>query len=155
MSIPNTQVIPSKAYDAYYKLTDPVLQIKSYVEDIVRSSVPKMELDQAFEAKVCRLHVNWASSPSSVDRWIDLIDSRAQFHHPPRPQEELAHTIRDALQHTMSGYGYSIIQALVVDIRVDDKVKHVRMREARLSFCIESTVWWCGALILPLSFLRF
>ena len=58
------------------------------MEDIVRSTVPKMELDSAFEAK-----------------------------------EELAHAIRDSLQQIMSGYGYAIIQSLVVDIRVDEKVK--------------------------------
>ena len=33
----------------------------------------------------------------------------------------------------MSNYGYSIIQALVVDIRVDEKVKHVR---AYLHTCV-------------------
>lgn len=59
-----------------------------YVEDIVRSTVPKMELDMAFEAK-----------------------------------EELAHAIRDSLQQTMGTYGYTIIQSLVLDIRVDEKVK--------------------------------
>lgn len=87
------QVITEKAWEAFYKLTDPVLQIKSYVEDIVvsgrkdfrmslpppaafqletdlstractqRSTVPRMELDAAFEAK-----------------------------------EDLAHSIRDSLQ---------------------------------------------------------
>lgn len=64
-------MITTKAYESFYKLTDPVLQIKSYVEDIVRSSVPKLEVDAVFEAK-----------------------------------EELAHAIRDALQQTMSNYGY-------------------------------------------------
>jgi regulator of protease activity HflC (stomatin/prohibitin superfamily) len=38
-------------YDAYYRLTDPQAQIRSYVYDSVRSAVPKMELDSAFEAK--------------------------------------------------------------------------------------------------------
>jgi regulator of protease activity HflC (stomatin/prohibitin superfamily) len=53
------------------------------VEDIVRSTVPKMELDSTFEAK-----------------------------------EEIAHAIRDSLQHIMKDYGYQIIQSLVVDIKV-------------------------------------
>jgi regulator of protease activity HflC (stomatin/prohibitin superfamily) len=39
------------AYDAYYRLTDPRGQIQSYVFDVVRSTVPKMELDEAFASK--------------------------------------------------------------------------------------------------------
>lgn len=38
-------------YDAYYKLSNPRAQIESYVFDVVRARVPKLKLDQAFEAK--------------------------------------------------------------------------------------------------------
>jgi regulator of protease activity HflC (stomatin/prohibitin superfamily) len=44
-------VLLESAYDAYYRLTDPRSQIQSYVFDVVRSSVPKMELDDAFASK--------------------------------------------------------------------------------------------------------
>jgi len=37
--------------DAYYKLTRPESQIKSYIEDALRSSVPKLTLDELFEKK--------------------------------------------------------------------------------------------------------
>lgn len=37
--------------DAYYKLMNPVEQIKSYIEDALRSSVPKLTLDELFEKK--------------------------------------------------------------------------------------------------------
>ncbi|XP_024376157.1 hypersensitive-induced response protein 1 [Physcomitrium patens] len=39
------------AEDAFYKLTNPREQIKSYVFDVVRASVPKMLLDDVFEQK--------------------------------------------------------------------------------------------------------
>ncbi|CAM9161538.1 unnamed protein product, partial [Ectocarpus fasciculatus] len=45
------RVIPENAVSAYYKLTDHKQQIKSYVFDVIRSTVPKMELDTAFESK--------------------------------------------------------------------------------------------------------
>lgn len=35
--------------DAYYKLMRPESQIKSYIEDALRSSVPKLTLDELFE----------------------------------------------------------------------------------------------------------
>ncbi|GAB2022685.1 SPFH domain-containing protein [Pseudolactococcus yaeyamensis] len=37
--------------DAYYKLMNPGEQIKSYIEDALRSSVPKLTLDELFEKK--------------------------------------------------------------------------------------------------------
>ncbi|AYF99707.1 SPFH domain-containing protein [Lactococcus allomyrinae] len=37
--------------DAYYKLMNPGEQIKSYIEDALRSAVPKLTLDELFEKK--------------------------------------------------------------------------------------------------------
>lgn len=45
------RVVAEKAYEAYYRLTDARGQIQSYVFDVVRSTVPKMELDEAFASK--------------------------------------------------------------------------------------------------------
>jgi len=39
------------AYRAYYGLSDVGLQIRAYVEDIVRSAIPLLTLDEAFESK--------------------------------------------------------------------------------------------------------
>jgi len=45
------RVLVDGAYDAYYRLTDPRNQIQSYVFDVVRSTVPRMDLDDAFVSK--------------------------------------------------------------------------------------------------------
>ena len=45
------RIITEKAYDAYYRLMDPTKQIESHVFDVVRSTVPKMTLDQVFQSK--------------------------------------------------------------------------------------------------------
>jgi regulator of protease activity HflC (stomatin/prohibitin superfamily) len=45
------QVIPEQAESAIYKLANVGAQIDSYVSDVVRSCVPKMTLDEAFEEK--------------------------------------------------------------------------------------------------------
>lgn len=45
------KVQPELVYDAYYKLENSQAQIKAYVFDTVRSVLPTMELDAAFEAK--------------------------------------------------------------------------------------------------------
>ncbi|CAM9601716.1 unnamed protein product, partial [Sphacelaria rigidula] len=45
------QAVETKIYDAYYRLTDPKAQIRSYVYDVVRSTLPKLDLDQAFDSK--------------------------------------------------------------------------------------------------------
>jgi len=45
------RVITQQAYDAYYRLSDPRGQIQSYVFDVIRSTVPRLELDEAFASK--------------------------------------------------------------------------------------------------------
>lgn len=48
--------------DAYYKLMRPEAQIKSYIEDALRSSVPKLTLDELFEKKMklrLKYNIKW------------------------------------------------------------------------------------------------
>jgi len=45
------RVITESAYDAYYRLSDPRGQIESYVFDVVRSTIPRLKLDEAFASK--------------------------------------------------------------------------------------------------------
>ena len=45
------QVDSKKVVDAYYKLSSPIEQIRSYVEDAIRSSLPKYTLDESYEKK--------------------------------------------------------------------------------------------------------
>jgi regulator of protease activity HflC (stomatin/prohibitin superfamily) len=41
-------VIPTKVYEAFYKLANPAQQISSYVFNVILGHVPKMNLDDAF-----------------------------------------------------------------------------------------------------------
>lgn len=45
------QVNDGNIKDAYYKLMKPVNQIQAYIEDALRSAVPKLTLDEVFEKK--------------------------------------------------------------------------------------------------------
>src|SRR5579872_6395262 len=50
ISIQN-RVRPEKVYDAFYKLSDPTAQIKSYVEQVILGHVPGMTLDEVFASQ--------------------------------------------------------------------------------------------------------
>ncbi len=45
------RVRPEKVYDAFYKLSDPAAQIKSYVEQVILGHVPGMTLDEVFASQ--------------------------------------------------------------------------------------------------------
>ncbi len=45
------RVRPEKAFDAFYKLSDPAQQIKSYVEQVILGHVPGMTLDEVFASQ--------------------------------------------------------------------------------------------------------
>jgi regulator of protease activity HflC (stomatin/prohibitin superfamily) len=43
------RVDPDRVYDAFYKLSDPIKQIESFVYNVILGHVPKLTLDQTFE----------------------------------------------------------------------------------------------------------
>mmetsp|Transcript_18944 Transcript_18944/g.23019 ORF Transcript_18944/g.23019 Transcript_18944/m.23019 type:complete len:266 (-) Transcript_18944:315-1112(-) len=45
------EAIAKAAYDAYYRLANPEVQIQAYVFDVVRSTLPRMDLDESFSSK--------------------------------------------------------------------------------------------------------
>ncbi|KAG8652484.1 hypersensitive-induced response protein-like protein 1 [Manihot esculenta] len=45
------RALADKASDAFYKLSNTRIQIQAYVFDVIRASVPKLDLDDAFEQK--------------------------------------------------------------------------------------------------------
>lgn len=49
-------ITPEKVGSAFYKLTDPQAQIKSYVSDVIRSTFPSLDLDDAFASKETVAH---------------------------------------------------------------------------------------------------
>jgi len=97
------QVIPEQADSAMYKLANVSAQIDSYVSDVVRSQIPRMTLDEAFENK-------------------DMVSAAVQ----------------DNLTKSMHEYGFSIIKALVTELRPSQDVmnsmneinKQKRLRDA-------------------------
>lgn len=50
------RVVESKVSSAFYKLTDPHSQIRSYVFDVIRSSIPLLHIDEAFASKDTLAH---------------------------------------------------------------------------------------------------
>ena len=45
------RVIQEQVYEAHYNLSEPRVQIRAYVEDVIRGSVPAQTLDHVFAAK--------------------------------------------------------------------------------------------------------
>jgi len=45
------RVLEEEAFNAFYRLSDPYEQVRAYVYDVVRSTVPRMELDETFASK--------------------------------------------------------------------------------------------------------
>lgn len=65
-------VIPGSEQLAFYKLTDPQRQITAYIFDVVRASVPKIELDDVFS--VCPLAVWLKSVPKAKGLELCYMD---------------------------------------------------------------------------------
>jgi regulator of protease activity HflC (stomatin/prohibitin superfamily) len=82
------QVDTNKVYESYYELDNPVQQIGSYVFDVVRSNIPKQEVNEVFDKK-----------------------------------DEIAQSVKDNLSDIMGRNGFLIVNTLVTNIALDDKVQ--------------------------------
>eukprot|EP01041_Mallomonas_annulata_P007258 gene7258-14801_t len=82
------QTIREKIYSAHYLLSDHRQQMRAYVFDVIRSSLPSMNLDHAFESK-----------------------------------DDISSSLKQHLEEVMSGYGFTILQALVTEMVPDKRVR--------------------------------
>lgn len=68
------KVIKSKTREAYYELDDPARQISSFIFDVIRAEVPKLELDDVFAKKDdIAVAVNKSLSASMDDYGFEII----------------------------------------------------------------------------------
>ena len=71
-----------KTFEAYYKLNNPELQIQSYVFDVVRSAMPKMDLDEVGGVLEC------SSSSSSSSSSSRSSSSQCNHRRESQPEDE-------------------------------------------------------------------
>lgn len=68
------KVIKAKTKEAYYELDDPARQISSFIFDVIRAEVPKLELDDVFAKKDdIAVAVNKSLSASMDDYGFEII----------------------------------------------------------------------------------
>lgn len=68
------KVIRSKTREAFYELDDPARQISSFIFDVIRAEVPKLELDDVFAKKDdIAIAVNESLSNSMDDYGFEII----------------------------------------------------------------------------------
>jgi regulator of protease activity HflC (stomatin/prohibitin superfamily) len=64
----------SKVKDAFYKLDDPEVQMKSYAFDVVRSHIPTMDLDEAYaDADTIAKHIQETLQRQMADYGYEII----------------------------------------------------------------------------------
>ena len=115
----STQLMDHGVCRAYYRLTDIRVQLTPYVEDVVRSEVPKRTLDEAYEVRAETFY--WRA----VALFSPVVLSPPVSHFSPaaeQSKEAVALAVKSALSIEMQRYGYEIINALVTDLQPDSNV---------------------------------
>jgi regulator of protease activity HflC (stomatin/prohibitin superfamily) len=65
---------PERVKDAFYKLDDPEVQIKSYAFDVVRSHIPTMDLDESYaDADTIAKHIQDTLQTQMADYGYEII----------------------------------------------------------------------------------
>ena len=62
--------------DAYYKLEDPEVQMKSYAFDVVRSHIPSLDLDEAYaDADTIAMHIQDTLHKQMADYGYEIVNA--------------------------------------------------------------------------------
>jgi regulator of protease activity HflC (stomatin/prohibitin superfamily) len=65
---------PQQVQDAFYKLEDPEVQMKSYAFDVVRSHIPSMNLDEAYaDADTIAMHIQDTLHRQMADYGYEVV----------------------------------------------------------------------------------
>ena len=113
------QAVRERVDDAYYKLSNVESQISSYVDDAVRSALPTLTLDEAFETKdhVAEQVKSGLEVRGSFTVLAAVAPKAALYAHSHRERASFARAFSFLrAQEQMSHYGFFIIKALVTDL---------------------------------------
>jgi regulator of protease activity HflC (stomatin/prohibitin superfamily) len=65
---------PQQVQDAFYKLEDPEVQMKSYAFDVVRSHIPSLDLDEAYaDADTIAMHIQETLQRQMADYGYEIV----------------------------------------------------------------------------------
>jgi regulator of protease activity HflC (stomatin/prohibitin superfamily) len=67
------KVVNEKVYQAHYVLANARRQMTAYVDDVIRSTIPTMTLDEAFESKVRSLKLHRTCHHPSINVILIII----------------------------------------------------------------------------------
>lgn len=95
---------PEGISNSVFKLSNYQQQMQAFVEDVVRSSISKQNMNDVYESK-----------------------------------DVLAKDIREALQDSMSQYGYEIVHALVTNVEPGVEVQRAMNSKAKAQYTLEAT----------------
>ncbi|KAG2578551.1 hypothetical protein PVAP13_6NG203600 [Panicum virgatum] len=114
------RALADKASDAFYRLTNTREQIQSYVFDVIRASVPKMNLDDAFEqkndiAKAVEDELEKAMSMYGYEIVQTLIVDIEPDEHVKRAMNEINRAEGDAESKYLAGMGIARQRQAIVD----------------------------------------
>ncbi|KAI7755911.1 hypothetical protein M8C21_028655, partial [Ambrosia artemisiifolia] len=114
------RALSDKASDAYYKLSNTRAQIQAYVFDVIRASVPKLNLDDVFEqkneiAKSVEEELEKAMSAYGYEIVQTLIVDIEPDEHVKRAMNEINAAEGEAESKYLSGLGIARQRQAIVD----------------------------------------
>src|SRR5213076_3626449 len=83
--------------DAYYKLDDPEVQMKSYAFDVVRSHIPSLDLDEAYaDADTIAKHIQDTLQKQMADYGYEIIKALNTNNEPDQRVKDAMNNINAA-----------------------------------------------------------
>lgn len=123
------QVNPKKVGDAFYRLENPEQQINAYVEDAIRSAIPKLDLDDAYERKDDIADDVQASIASAMDDYgYIIIKTLITTIEPDKSIREAMNSINEANRRREAAKAQAEADKIAVVTRAEAEAEEMRLR---------------------------
>lgn len=120
---------PSGVYRAYYMLSQPEAQMRSYLIDALRSSVPQYTLDEVFDKKdAIALDVNQTVSAQMVEYGYDIVSTLITSIDLPADVEQSMNRINSAQREKEAAQ--SLAEAERIKVVTEARAKAEAMEQA-------------------------
>lgn len=123
------QVNPRRVRDAFYTLDNPDAQIRSYVEDAIRSAIPKLDLDDAYDRKDDIARNALETISDSMDRYgYTIVNVLVTSIEPDASIREAMNSINEANRRREAAKAQAEADRIVIITKAKAEAEKMRLR---------------------------
>ncbi|MBV8940189.1 MAG: SPFH domain-containing protein [Solirubrobacterales bacterium] len=120
---------PQQVKDAFYKLEDPEVQMKSYAFDVVRSHIPSLDLDEAYaDADTIAMHIQETLHRQMADYGYEIVKALVTNIEPDQRVKDAMNNINAAQRNQVAASAQGDAQKTLAVKKAEGEKETMRLQ---------------------------